>query len=295
MRSIRRWPRTVLPPIYRAMTHFRKMHGLGNDFAVFDARKQGLALDEATARAIADRRFGIGCDQVIVIAPGHGDFDATMTIQNADGGEVESCGNGARCVARLLMDESGRGTVRIDTVGGALVCTDAGGGAVTVDMGPPKLMWHEVPLAQAADTNMFHLNVDGAKHVASAVSVGNPHLVLFVDDAEAAPVSDLGARIENHPMFPERTNVEFVSVHRENILRMRVWERGVGITLACGTGACATAVAAFRRGLTGRKVEVVLDGGSLDIELRESDDHILMTGPAKLSFSGEVDLEALKS
>ncbi|MGZ5989295.1 MAG: diaminopimelate epimerase [Rhizomicrobium sp.] len=277
------------------MTSFRKMHGLGNDFVVFDARTQGCALDTATARAVADRRFGIGCDQVIVIENGNSEFDAVMKIQNADGGEVESCGNAARCVARLLMEETGRDTVRIDTIGGALVCSDAGSGLITVDMGAPKLMWNEVPLAKAADTNMFHLNVDGTNHVASAVSVGNPHVVLFVDDADAAPVASLGARIETHPMFPQRTNVEFVSVHRDDKLRMRVWERGVGITSACGTGACATAVAAFRRGLTGRKVEILLDGGTMRIELRESDDHVLMTGPATLVFTGDIDLEALTS
>lgn len=277
------------------MTEFRKMHGLGNDFVVFDARKQRIALDLSTARSVADRRFGIGCDQVIVIERGHGEFDAVMKIQNADGGEVESCGNAARCVAQLLMEETGRDQVRIDTVGGALVCSDAGDGLVTVDMGPAKTNWHEVPLSHATDTNMFQLNVDGANHVASAVSVGNPHVVLFVDDAESAPVAQLGARIEGHPMFPERTNVEFVSVPGKNRLRMRVWERGVGITSACGTGACATAVAAFRRGLSGRKVEVILDGGSLQIELRERDDHILMTGPAALAFTGDVDLKALTS
>jgi diaminopimelate epimerase len=275
------------------MTPFLKMHGLGNDFVVFDGRKQPFALDDAAARAIADRRFGIGCDQVIVIAPGHGNFDAVMKIQNADGGEVESCGNAARCIARLLMDESGRDVVRIDTVGGALTCSRAEDGMVTVDMGAPKVMWDEVPLAKAADTNLFQLNVDGATHEASAVSVGNPHVVLFVEDADSAPVAELGSRIERHPMFPARTNVEFASLHRDDRLRMRVWERGVGITSACGTGACATAVAAFRRGLTGRKVEIVLDGGSLFIELRERDDHILMTGPATLAFSGTVDIEAL--
>ena len=267
------------------------MHGLGNDFVVFDARKQRLALDEATVRMVADRRIGVGCDQVIVIEPGYDNFDAVMKIQNADGGQVESCGNGARCVARLLMTESGRRNVTIDTVGGPLICTDGRTGLVTIDMGAPKLMWHEVPLATATDTNMFHLNVDGANHVASAVSVGNPHVILFVDDVESAPVAELGARIETHPMFPERTNVEFVSVTHGG-LRMRVWERGVGITQACGTGACATAVASFRRGLSGRKVEIILDGGSLHIELRESDDHILMTGPATHVFSGEINLEA---
>jgi len=275
------------------MTHFRKMHGLGNDFVVFDARKQGLALSEAAARAIADRRFGIGCDQVIVIAPGRGTFDAEMIIRNADGGAVESCGNAARCVAKVLMEESGRTSVRIDTVGGALDCKAVGDGRVSIDMGRPKLLWHEIPLAKAADTNMFQLNVDGTNHVASALSVGNPHVVLFVDDAEQAPVATLGPRIESHPMFPERTNVEFVSLAGENRLRMRVWERGAGITMACGTGACATAVASFRRALSGRKVEIVLDGGTLEVELREHDDHILMTGPTSEVFCGEIDLEAL--
>ncbi len=277
------------------MTPFLKMHGLGNDFVVFDARNHDFALDDATARAVADRRFGIGCDQVIVIARGKGTFDATMRIMNADGGEVESCGNAARCVAGLLMEELGRDRVTIDTVGGPLTCTDAGGGNVTVDMGAPRTMWDEVPMAKAADTNHFSLNVDGAIHEASAVSVGNPHVILFVPDAETAPVAELGARIEHHPMFPERTNVEFVSVDGGDRLRMRVWERGVGITSACGTGACATAVAAFRRGLAGRKVAIVLDGGELEIELREGDDHILMTGPTTLAFKGEVDLRTLRS
>jgi len=269
------------------------MHGLGNDFVVFDARKQELALSDAAARRIADRRFGIGCDQVIVIAPGRGDFDAEMIIRNADGGAVESCGNAARCVAKLLMQESGRKSVRIDTVGGALECSAAGDGLISVDMGAPKLLWHEIPLAKAADTNMFQLNVDGTNHVASALSVGNPHLVLFVEDAERAPVDTLGPRIERHPMFPERTNVEFVSFQGQDRLRMRVWERGVGITMACGTGACATAVASFRRALSGRRVEVVLDGGSLIIELRERDEHILMTGPSSEVFSGDIDLDAV--
>ena len=275
------------------MTPFLKMHGLGNDFVVFDARKQRLALNADAARAVADRRLGIGCDQVIVIRPGQGGADAVMEIRNADGGEVEQCGNATRCVARLLMDESGKSAVRIDTLGGRLLCSDAGGGAVTVDWGKARTLWDEVPMAQPADTNMFNLNVDGAEHVASAVSVGNPHVVLFVDDAERAPVAELGPRIETHPMFPARTNVEFVSVDRYDRLRMRVWERGVGITQACGSGACAVAAAAFRRGLTGRKVEVVLDGGSLQMEVREGDDHILMTGPSTLSFRGDIDLEAL--
>ncbi|MDE1937772.1 MAG: diaminopimelate epimerase [Alphaproteobacteria bacterium] len=271
------------------------MHGLGNDFVVFDARKQGLALDATAARAIADRRRGVGCDQVIVIEQGVNDADVVMRIFNGDGGEVESCGNAARCVARLLMEEKDHDTVRIDTLGGLLICTDAGNGMITVDMGAPNLMWDKVPLARPADTNRFALNVDGESLMVSAVSVGNPHCVLFVDDADAAPVASLGPRIETHPMFPKRTNVEFASVRDRAHLRMRVWERGAGITQACGSGTCAVAVAAHRRGLIDAKVEVALDGGVLAIELRESDGHILMTGPATLSFRGEIDFAGISA
>jgi diaminopimelate epimerase len=274
------------------MTPFLKMHGLGNDFAVFDARQEPLALDASLARAIADRRLGIGCDQVIVIERAK-DADALMRIRNADGAEVETCGNAARCVAKLLMAETGRGSVRIDTLGGPLTCTDAGGGFVTVDMGAPKFAWDQVPLAREADTNGFALEVDGKSYSAAAVSIGNPHCVLFVDDAEAAPVANLGPRFETHPMFPKRTNVEFVTVRDRSHIRMRVWERGSGITLACGSGTCATAAAAFKRGMIDRKAEVELDGGVLAVEIRESDWHILMTGPAALVYRGEVDLGAL--
>lgn len=274
------------------MTRFLKMHGLGNDFVVFDARKQGFALSSDTARAIADRRHGVGCDQVIVIERGRNGFDAMMRSINADGGEVESCGNASRCVARLLMEELDRPQVRIDTQGGPLVCSDAGGGNVTVDMGAPRFQWREIPLAEDVDTERFVLEVDGANHTVSAVSVGNPHCVLFVEDAERAPVAELGPRLETYPMFPKRTNVEFVHVVSPTKLRMRVWERGAGITSACGTGACAAVAAAHRLGLTSRNVEVMLDGGPLAIALRESDEHILMTGPAVLAFQGDLDLKA---
>ena len=271
------------------MTAFLKMHGLGNDFAVFDARKQALALDAATARAIADRRLGVGCDQVIVIAPAANGADAAMRIYNSDGGEVESCGNAARCVAQLLMAEKGAETIRLETVGGPLVCSQ-NNGLVTVDMGAPRFEWKDVPLASAVDTNKFSFSVDGVSLEASALSVGNPHCVIFVGDAENAPVSDVGPLIEHHSLFPERVNVEFATVQSRGRIRMRVWERGAGITQACGTGACATAVAAARRGLSDRKVDVVLDGGTLTIEWRESDGHILMPGPATLAWRGEIDL-----
>ena len=272
------------------MTPFLKMHGLANDFVVFDARNQALALDAAEARALADRKRGIGCDQLIVIEQGENGADIFMRIYNADGGEVESCGNAARCVARLLFKELKRSEIRIDTEGGLLICNDAGGGLVSVDMGAPTLVWDKIPLAHPADTNNFALNVDGDSHLVAAVSMGNPHCVLFVEDADDAPVERLGRRIETHPMFPNRTNVEFVTVTDRAHLRMRVWERGAGITQACGTGACAVAVAAHRRELTDAKVEVELDGGVLAIEVREGDGHVVMTGPAVLSFRGEVEL-----
>jgi diaminopimelate epimerase len=276
------------------MTAFLKMHGLGNDFVVFDGRKSGIPLEPALARAVADRRLGIGCDQVIVIEPSRNGAEIAMRILNADGGEVESCGNAARCVARLLMEEKDVASVKIDTVGGALLCTDAGGGLVTVDMGAPRFDWKDIPLAKAVDTNGFGIAVDGAAFQASAANVGNPHCILFVDDAEKMHVAELGPKLEHHPLFPARANIEFASVLSPDRLRMRVWERGVGVTRACGTGACATAVAAHRRGLTGRAVDIVLDGGVLAIEWRASDDHILMTGPSSLSFAGDVDLASLE-
>ena len=276
------------------MTAFLKMHGLGNDFVVFDGRKGGIPLEPALARAVADRRFGIGCDQVIVIEASKNGAEIAMRILNADGGEVESCGNAARCVARLLMEERDVGSVRIDTVGGPLLCTDAGQGFVTVDMGAPRFDWQDIPLAKSLDTNGFALAVGGMTLTAAAANVGNPHCILFVDDAEAADVAGLGPQIEQHPLFPARINVEFVSALSPSRLRMRVWERGVGITRACGTGACATAVAAHRRGVAERRVDVALDGGVLSIAWRESDDHILMTGPSTLSFAGDVDLAGLE-
>ncbi len=278
------------------MTRFLKMHGLGNDFAVFDARKTSLVLDTAQARAIADRRRGIGCNQVIVIENDKRDADAFMRVYNADGGEVETCGNGSRCIAKLLIEESGKSEIRLASIGGLLECRRAGD-FITVDYGPPQLDWREIPMAQAVDTASFALPVDDfpdkALQEAAAVATGNPHLILFVENAANAPLDTLGPAIERHPWFPARTNVEFVERRSENAIRMRVWERGVGITDACGTGALASVVASHRRGLTGREVKVELDGGMLDIEWREEDDHVLMTGPASLSFEGDVDLAKL--
>lgn len=275
------------------MTAFVKMHGLGNDFVVFDARDTAINLTPAHVRAIADRHFGVGCDTVVVIRPGGAQVDASVLFYNADGSESESCFNATRCIARLLIDERGLARVKLSTKGGLLACSDAGKGSVMVDMGPPRLDWQQVPVAREVDTMNFQLDIGGSSLPVSAVSMGNPHCVLFVPDAEKAPVAQLGPKIETLPFFPNRTNVEFAQVLDKDRIRMRVWERGVGVTLACGTGACATAVAAIRRGLTARKVELLLDGGSLFIEWREEDGHVLMTGPTAMPFRGRLELERL--
>jgi diaminopimelate epimerase len=281
------------------MTSFLKMHGLGNDFVIFDARTFPVPMDSKAVRAVADRKHGIGCDQVIVMEPAKNGAAAFMRIFNGDGGEVESCGNAARCVGFLMMAERETDHIALESPGGPLLCQMAGREDVTVDMGVPRLDWREIPMAQAVDTQSFALSVPGfsdpALLAAAAVSVGNPHCVLFVEDAEKAPVATLGAAIEHHPWFPSRTNVEFVERRSDGALRMRVWERGAGITLACGTGACAAAVAANLRGLTARKVKLILDGGELTIEWRESDGHIMMTGPTHFSFAGEVSIPDLVS
>ncbi len=268
-------------------TPFLKMHGLGNDFVVIDGRERTIDLNEARTRRIANRRIGIGCDQLIVIEPAKNHLaDAFMRIRNADGGEVEACGNGARCVADLLMKESGRDHVIIETVVGLLDAEAAGEGRVSVDMGLARLDWREIPLVKAMDT--LHLDVAlGPLKDAVGVNIGNPHAVFFVDDAEAIDLAALGPVLERHPSFPERANIEVANLLAANKIRMRVWERGVGITRACGTGACATLVAAARRKLTGRRGEIVLDGGSLEVEWL-ADNHVRMTGAVATSFAGEL-------
>jgi diaminopimelate epimerase len=269
---------------------FVKMHGLGNDFVVLDARDEPLSLAARDVQALADRRTGIGCDQVIVIAPARTpDAHARMRIWNADGGEVAACGNASRCVAALLSTPShGRGPLRIETAAGVIDCSVAADATITVDMGAARLAWQEIPLAQAIDTLHLPLAV-GPLADPVAVGMGNPHAVFFVADAAAVPLADVGPLIERHPLFPERTNVEIAEVQGSDRIRLRVWERGSGLTRACGTGACAAVVAAHRRGLCGRSVEVVLDGGRLAITWRESDGHVLMTGPATHAFTGVVD------
>jgi len=259
---------------------FLKMHGLGNDFVIVDARGRNVVLETAAIRRIADRHLGVGCDQVIRLEPSVRG-DVFMRIWNPDGSEAEACGNATRCVARLLMDEGGCDTLTIETVAGLLPCR-AAEGTVTVDMGPARTAWDEIPLVREADTLNLEL---GAAAPAVAVSMGNPHAVLFVDDCEAIDLAVEGARLEHHPMFPARTNVSFVTVENRGRLRARVWERSAGATLACGSAACAIIVAAVRRGLTERNAEVALPGGSLAMSWRE-DGHVLMAGPTALAYRG---------
>lgn len=268
---------------------FLKMHGLGNDFVVVDLRDRPYAFMDSAVRAIAERREGVGCDQVITIEPPRdAEADAVMGIRNADGSTVGACGNATRCVAHLLMTESGRDSTVIQTRAGLLRASRAPAGGVTVDMGPAGLEWQQIPLSGPADT--LHLDVSaGPLADAVGVSMGNPHAVFFVDDAEAVPLAEVGPVIEHAALFPERTNVEAVQVLSPDRLRMRVWERGSGITRACGTGACAALVAAVRRGLSGRRADVILDGGTLTIEWRAADGHVLMTGPVATSFTGILD------
>jgi len=279
---------------------FIKMHGLGNDFIVLDARDGEIDLGGEGARALSDRRRGIGCDQILIMEaapndpgdiPGDIKADIFMRILNADGTEAEACGNGTRCVAQLVMAETGRDAAIIETQAGMLKAKAAAGGLVSVDMGPANLDWQVIPLAREMDTLNLEISV-GPLSVPVGVNVGNPHAVFFVDDAEAIPLEDIGPKIETDPLFPEKTNVEAAQVLDDGSIRLRVWERGVGITQACGSGACATLVAANRRGLVGRNATIHLDGGDLDITWAD-DNHVIMTGPVATSFSGVIDLSEL--
>ena len=267
------------------MISFKKMHGLGNDFVVLDARSGGPLPDRDQVRAMSDRRRGIGCDQLIVVEPPRLTGSAAyLRIFNADGSESAACGNGTRCIAAALMEELGKGTITLETSAGLLEASISDNEQITVNMGSALLNWHEIPLAEEQDTLNVGIDVDGFNKPV-AVNVGNPHCVFFVDDVDTINLERLGPQIEHDPIFPERTNVGIVEVRDENHIRIRVWERGVGITLACGSGACASVIAAHRRQLTDRNVEVTLDGGTLSIEWLRTGD-VLMTGPVAVSFTG---------
>lgn len=267
---------------------FIKMHGLGNDFVILDARSTPIRLAPAQVRAIADRHTGVGCDQLIVIEPPKAALaDVFMRIRNADGGEVGACGNASRCVAALLMGEANSDHAIIETAAGLLDAEARGAGRVGVDMGRVSFDWRDIPLARATDTLHLELSVDALADPV-AVNIGNPHVVFFVADCAAVALQAVGPVVETNPLFPERANVNVAQVLAPDRIRLRVWERGVGITRACGSGACATLAAAARRGLTGRSAEVVLDGGTLQIEWLK-DNHVIMTGPVATSFSGTLD------
>jgi diaminopimelate epimerase len=278
---------------------FRKMNGLGNDFVVLDARTHGLALEPGAAAAIADRAKGIGCDQVIALERSRA-ADVFMRIFNADGGEVGACGNAARCVAALIAAERRQPEITIETESGLLAARVNDDGSVTIDMGPLRFAWNEIPLSKPFhDTRTIELQVgpidSPTLHSPSAVNVGNPHCIFFVEDADAHDLASVGPMLEHHPLFPERANISLAQVTGPASLKLRTWERGAGLTRACGTAACAAAVAAARRGVTGRKVKVSLPGGDLLIEWREGDGHILMTGPYALDFEGTLPAGLLES
>jgi diaminopimelate epimerase len=271
---------------------FLKMHGLGNDFVVLDFRRGAIPLGAGAARNLADRRTGVGCDQVILLEPPrHPAAQVLMRIRNADGSEAEACGNATRCVADLLYRETHDSRVRIETAAGLLEAEALTDGSFAVDMGPVRTAWQEIPLARAMDTDRVDLT-SGSLTEAVCTNVGNPHATFFVEDIDTVDLEAVGPALEHHPLFPQRANIGVAEIRSPRTIRVRVWERGAGMTRACGTGACAALVAAHRRGLAERRAAVELDGGILDIAWRE-DGHVIMTGPAKLSFEGTFDADLL--
>jgi diaminopimelate epimerase len=272
---------------------FRKMHGLGNDFVVVDLRAREVAISSAGARNLADRRTGIGCDQVILLErPHHPAAQVFMRIRNPDGSEAEACGNATRCIASLIAVETGDPRVRIETVAGLLE-TDVGDDSlISVDMGKPRTDWRDIPLAREMDTLRVELTRGGLA-APVCTNMGNPHATFFVTDAEGIDLAALGPTLEHDPLFPQRANIGVATIIDPETIRLRVWERGAGITSACGSGACAALVAAARRGLTRRQAAVLVDGGRLDIAWRD-DGHVIMTGPAATSFEGWFDTALLQ-
>ncbi len=270
---------------------YKKMNGLGNDFVVLDARKDRIPMSTMIAAQIGHRESGIGCDQIIVMEPGNAPADVFMRIYNQNGGEVAACGNATRCVGQLLLDETGKDSVTIETRAGLLHASASEHG-VTVDMGTPKFDWEDIPLTERMDTRNIDIKLGPIDNPVlmgpAAVNVGNPHVIFFVDDVHDHDLEKFGPLVEFHPLLPEQANVSLAQVMGHDVIRLRVWERGVGITQACGTGACAAAVSAARKNLTGREVEVILDGGPLYIRWGEND-HIYMTGATELEYEGEAD------
>lgn len=282
-----------------AETPFLKMHGLGNDFVVLDGRQTDLDLDPFEAKAIADRHLGIGADQVVLLR-NTANADVFMQIFNADGTEVSACGNASRCISSLVMKEKGRDHIKLETKAGVLDAFDGGDGMVTVDMGPVRTDWREIPLSEERDTLHLGFQVaqpgDAGKVLMGdpvGVNVGNPHCVFIVGQPEVVNMAQIGPIVENSPLFPERTNVSVIQVVGEDTILAKVWERGTGVTQACGSAACAALVAAHRRGMIGRSGIVVLPGGPLGVLWRESDNHVLLTGPVATVFKGSFDIRRL--
>jgi diaminopimelate epimerase len=280
------------------MNRFAKMHGLGNDFVILDWRDdRSRKVPEAAARRLADRRLGIGCDQILVLRDCD-TADLRMDILNQDGSPSGACGNGTRCVADMMMNELQQDRIQIETGGGMLTAWRAADGDITVDMGPVKTDWQDVPLASAADTLHVPLDiagVDAAGLDAVCHSLGNPHAVVFVEDAERVDIERIGPLVETAPLFPDRVNLSVVSRRDDGSFRMRVWERGVGITMACGSGACASGVAVARRGLGQDENRIVMDGGAVTISWNRDTSHVVMTGPVSYVATGQLsaDITAL--
>ena len=275
---------------------FTKMHGAGNDFVVFDGVSRPIQLTPQKIRRLADRHFGIGCDQVLVVEkPTVSDADFRYRIFNADGGEVEQCGNGARCFARFVRDKrlTAKDTIAVETLAGLIYPRLEPDGNASVNMGVPRFAPADVPFEAATRENVYDLNVNGRTVSVSVLSMGNPHAVQLVSDVDAAPVNTQGPQIERHPRFPQRVNAGYMQIVDRRHIRLRVYERGVGETLACGSGACAAVVAGRQRGLLDDKVEVKLTGGTLRVSWAREGEPVWMTGPAISVFEGTIDLDNL--
>ena len=273
---------------------FTKMQGSGNDFIVIDATRTPIALAPAQVRRLADRRFGVGCDQVLLVEPPRSpEMDFYYRIFNADGGEVENCGNGARCFARFVRDRglTERREIRVGTMAGIIVPRILADGRVCVDMGVPQFEPAYIPFIAERRALVYELEVNGAQRTISAVALGNPHAVQVVDDVERAPVAQEGPLIERHPRFPQRVNAGYMQVLDRHTVKLRVYERGAGETLACGTGACAAAVSGIARGLMQTPVCVETRGGTLEVAWSGESSRVLMSGPAAHVFEGDIELK----
>lgn len=276
-----------------SLLRFSKMHGLGNDFMVVDAISQPFRLRPDMIRELADRNFGVGFDQLLVVEPpGLPDVDFRYRIFNADGSEVEQCGNGARCFAKFVRDQrlTNKKVIRVQTANGVIELRVVADGSVMVDMGVPELNPTAIPFAAEHQKNVYMVEAGTETVELSAVSMGNPHAVIVVEDVDTAPVAELGPRLESHPQFPSRANIGFLQIIDRGHVRLRVYERGAGETLACGTGACAAVVAGYQRGLLDNRVQVDLRGGKLTIEWQGEKTPVMMEGPATSVFEGQLRL-----